>query len=315
LSDTVPQGGHQLGTRLAVGGLATAAVSGLFWMDAHREGHLGLLLLTLAAVPMALAEFYALAERLGHHPMHRLGILLGAALTALHWASFQPDLPEGLHWLPKNPAPLCWLLLLALCFLALLRRPMAERKMEDVALTLLGWAYLWLPISYGILLRTEPAFAAGGTLLGGLLGTKADTGQAGQAALAFALAAAKGSDIVAYFVGSRLGRNPLAPTVSPKKTWEGLGGAVIGGALFGWGVAHWWPALPAGELPAAVLGGLIGLVGQFSDLCESALKRQASVKDSGNIPALGGMLDMVDSLLLALPVAYYGLVWIHARPL
>ena len=299
--------GHQLGTRLIVGSLAVAAVTGLLWMDAHLEIHLGLGLLMLFGSTLALLEFYRLTECLGHKPMGTDAAYLSALITG-HWLWLQDTFAVG-----RDPILLYLLLMTSLCFLKLLQRPASERKMEDVALTLLGWVYLWIPLSFGMRLRTEPSFV---TALGFLdtLGGKVPSGQSGQAALAFALAAAKGSDILAYFVGSRLGRNPLAPTISPKKTWEGLGGAVAGGALFGWGVAHWWPALPAGELPAAVLGGLIGGVGQFSDLCESALKRQAGVKDSGSIPALGGMLDMVDSLLLALPVAYYGLLWIHARP-
>ncbi len=272
--------GHQLGMRLVVGGLAVAVLAGLLAWDAGSGNPLGLRLLLAVAVTLSLSEFYALAGKLGHHPMRFLG--MGAGLTLTLWPR-AADL-----W-----APLL-LLLLALSMVVLLCREPERRKFEDPAFTLLGLLAVWLPLSYGMRLRMD----------------------FGLPALGFALAAGKGSDILAYFVGSRIGRTPLAPTVSPKKTWEGLGGAMAGGALCGWLVARfWWKVLPGEEGPAAVLGCILGGVGQFSDLAESALKRQASVKDSGSIPALGGMLDMVDSLLLALPMAYYGLSWIRDRPL
>ena len=130
----------------------------------------------------------------------------------------------------------------------------------------------------------------------------------------------KSCDIGAYFTGRALGKHKLIPWLSPGKTWEGLAGGAAMSALVAMGVAlvarrlH----LPEGSRPmgfaevslwaAAGLGVLFGLVGQAGDLLESVLKRDAGMKDSGKtIPGFGGVLDVVDSVLLVAPIAYWTL--------
>jgi phosphatidate cytidylyltransferase len=118
------------------------------------------------------------------------------------------------------------------------------------------------------------------------------------------------SDSVAYLVGQRWGRHKMSPRVSPKKTWEGYAGSVVGGLVFG--------AL-AGGLPntdvltwehGALLGLLIGVLGTVGDLGISAIKRQVGAKDSSHlIPGHGGILDRTDSVLVSGAVGYYYLVW------
>lgn len=118
------------------------------------------------------------------------------------------------------------------------------------------------------------------------------------------------SDSAAYFVGRAWGRHRLSPRVSPKKTWEGYLGSIIGGAIFG--------AL-AGGLPdtqvltwthGAVIGLLIGTLGTVGDLGISAIKRQVGAKDSSHlIPGHGGILDRTDSVLISAVIGYYYLVW------
>ncbi len=286
-----PERGHQLGTRLVVGPLVIAVVAGLMAFDATRRLHYGLGLVLALLVAAALAEFYGMTGAMGHRPFRRLGIFLATLLTAVQWWWLQTD-----RRLP-DPMPAMLVAILTLSFLRLLWRPKGERRIEDAAFTLMGLFYVWLPLSFALRLRMDGWGYDASPL-------------AGHAALAFAVAAGKGSDIGAYFVGSRLGRHLLAPSVSPKKTWEGMGGAVLGGAAFGWAVAAAWPdAMPASPLQAGILGVLLGPLGQLADLGESLLKRQAGVKDSGALlPALGGILDLMDSLILVLPAAYYGLL-------
>jgi len=120
-------------------------------------------------------------------------------------------------------------------------------------------------------------------------------------------------DTLAYFGGSAWGRHRLAPTISPKKSWEG---AVFGfvGAVLG-AVVAWFLFRPQtllfGELLG--LGAVIGIIGQIGDLAESLVKRDAQKKDSSNIlPGHGGVLDRFDSFLFSLPVLWG---WIHLRPL
>ncbi len=117
------------------------------------------------------------------------------------------------------------------------------------------------------------------------------------------------TDIGAYFTGREIGGPKLAPTLSPSKTWSGLGGGMIAAALVATICTSFAP-YPASAPVAFILGGLLAIVAQGGDLFESWLKRRAGVKDSGNlIPGHGGLLDRVDGLVAALPV-YTLLFWI-----
>jgi len=112
------------------------------------------------------------------------------------------------------------------------------------------------------------------------------------------------SDTFAYFVGRAFGRHKLAPVLSPKKTVEGAAGGLLSSALVSYIFVQFVPSLPL--LPVLLLGVLIGIASLLGDLVESALKRQAGIKDSGHIiPGHGGVLDRFDSLLFTAPVVYY----------
>lgn len=114
------------------------------------------------------------------------------------------------------------------------------------------------------------------------------------------------SDVAGYFVGRGLGRRPLQPELSPNKTMEGSAGALLGAVAVGW-LGH--RVLGLGVVPGLILGALSGILAQYGDLAESALKRWAGVKDSGGLlPGHGGMLDRMDSVFFVLPVVYYFLV-------
>ncbi|ENO90296.1 phosphatidate cytidylyltransferase [Thauera linaloolentis] len=116
------------------------------------------------------------------------------------------------------------------------------------------------------------------------------------------------ADIAAYFAGRAFGRNKLAPSISPGKTWEGAIGAVLAVLSFGFGILLWQGAsLPGGALAtAAALVAWTG-VSIIGDLYESLLKRQAGLKDSGSIlPGHGGILDRIDSLTSTLPMVALG---------
>jgi phosphatidate cytidylyltransferase len=130
--------------------------------------------------------------------------------------------------------------------------------------------------------------------------------------LLWVLLMTKACDIGAYFTGKAIGKRKLIPWLSPGKTWEGLAGgvalsAVVGGVGMGivsrltsLSVPDWWHG--------ALIGAILGLVGQLGDLLESLLKRDAGSKDSGSsIPGFGGVLDVLDSPLLAAPVAFWWL--------
>ena len=124
--------------------------------------------------------------------------------------------------------------------------------------------------------------------------------------LLLVLATVKLGDVGAYAVGSTLGRHKLVPTLSPKKTWEGLAGAIVGGTGAALAVGCIWLRFTWPQM--LVFGIAVSIAGVLGDLGESLLKRACGVKDSGPIPGFGGMLDILDSVLGAAPVAYLVLV-------
>ncbi|HLH41937.1 MAG TPA: phosphatidate cytidylyltransferase [Bryobacteraceae bacterium] len=122
--------------------------------------------------------------------------------------------------------------------------------------------------------------------------------------LMIALLAVWAGDTAALYVGRAFGRRKMAPVISPGKTWEGAAGSVAGAMAAAGVYAHYL-------LPAVSFWGVVGVAaagnvaGQMGDLCESAFKRGAGVKDSGSmLPGHGGWLDRIDSSLFAIPVVY-----------
>jgi len=113
------------------------------------------------------------------------------------------------------------------------------------------------------------------------------------------------TDTGAFFVGKAIGKRPLAPTISPNKTWEGAIGGFVAAILAAF-IAAWLLNIDAGLPLIAVLGALMGVVGQAGDLFESKLKRLADVKESGSLlPGHGGVLDRLDSVVFNLALVYY----------
>jgi phosphatidate cytidylyltransferase len=163
-----------------------------------------------------------------------------------------------------------------------------------IGFTLLAAVYLGLPMAFLFLLR--------------MLGD----GGWGLTALVSTIVVVKVSDSGAYFSGRAWGRHKLAPLVSPKKTVEGAVGGLLAAVLAAWfcrGLLAAWMGTPqaaGGSLLAWALFGLaLGMAGMFGDLAESLLKRDAACKDSSHwLPGLGGVLDILDSLLATAPVSF-----------
>ena len=115
------------------------------------------------------------------------------------------------------------------------------------------------------------------------------------------------SDIGGYAFGVTLGKHPMAPKLSPKKSWEGMAGSILTCAIVGaiavplcFDTGHWWQG--------ALLGALIAPVATIGDLIESSLKRSLGIKDMSNVlPGHGGLMDRLDSLVLVVPLAWFAL--------
>lgn len=139
-------------------------------------------------------------------------------------------------------------------------------------------------------------------------------GPDGARRIALVVVASKASDIGGWVVGKAIGRHKMIPSVSPGKTWEGT----VGGLLFSVGAAVLvhrvtgpLPGLAGTSVEAAVLGLVLGAASIVAGLTQSALKRRCGVKDSSALlPEMGGLLDMIDSILLAAPAAW---LWVLLR--
>lgn len=231
---------------------------------------------------LAARELYRMAERL--RPADAVGIASVAVLPAA-------ALYGGL-----TVAMLVLLLTLPAAFAAVARRgpvaggPWAAGATPAIALTMLGPAWIGLPLAHGVLLRELPdgALLVVGALVATFLG-----------------------DTAAHLVGAALGRRPLAPRLSPRKTVEGLvAGMLVGtvsAALF---LALAAPVLGMGE--ALLVGGAVALAAPAGDLFESLVKRDFRVKDTGRtLGPHGGVLDRIDAVLFAAVAAYYVVRLLH----
>jgi phosphatidate cytidylyltransferase len=134
----------------------------------------------------------------------------------------------------------------------------------------------------------------------------------GRQLVLFTLVLVWAGDMLAYFVGKSLGRVPMAPALSPKKTWEGALGNVLASMIVAVLFAKW---MQTDVITLLVIAGVANIAGQAGDLIESAYKRGAAVKDSGGLlPGHGGMLDRIDSLILATPAVWILYQWLAFRP-
>ena len=174
------------------------------------------------------------------------------------------------------------------------------KSIENLSAAALSTLYVGGLLGFLIQLRLLPV--AGDVAAGGML------------AMLSMILVTKATDIGAYTVGRLAGRHKMAPLLSPGKTWEGVAGGLvfgIGGSMLAFGpLANVLEVeLDAMKLPWAVVtigyALLVGVAGIIGDLAESMLKRDAAVKDSSSwLPGFGGVLDLLDSLLVAAPVAY-----------
>ncbi len=304
--------GHVLKHRLLLGPVLIALVVGLFWLDGALEG---------AHAPGAIAWLFAGQDTI---PPASVLFVVGLLVCSLGARELGRILRQGGTHVPT------WFMALA------------------AMVGLVVWAVTPAE-SGGVRAVSLAALAAAGVLVSSLILSARDrdpkgaTAQAGAALMSFVylgllagflislrrehsawvvlsiIAITKSCDIGAYFTGRMIGRHKLIEWLSPGKTWEGLGGGVVTAALLAvllvqvGGAAA--PSVSLTLWQGAILGALLAIVGQGGDLVASLLKRDAGLKDSGTaLPGFGGVLDVLDSVLLSAPVAYWALSTWGAAP-
>ncbi len=224
-------------------------------------------LIAAAAAMLSLWEYYRLqSQRVHSSPL----LVMGAALFILLGTSF------GLMDLTAILCSISAIAFIAL-FLEVMHRQASEESdaLASVGATVGGIAYIVLPWTFMMLIRAR---------------------EHGAMFLLTLFFCTWSCDVAAYFTGSHFGRTPLCSQVSPHKTWEGFAGGAAASFMCGGLLALIFSFPP---IPLLLLGLLCGVAGQLGDLGESVLKREAGVKDTGNlIPGHGGVLDRFDSILV-----------------
>ena len=237
--------------------------------------------LALFAVIMVggLVEFYNLCRKRGYQPMYVLGILASVCLFGLI-PIVATDTETG-YWLALLAFVLLFILVPAIFMCEIWRK--SETPIANIATTFMGVMYIALPMS---LLVYIPQ----------LLDKKADWNP--WMLLAF-MAIIWANDVFAYLVGIAFGKHRLCERISPKKSWEGFFGGLVGAV----GLAVLFGYLTDGHMIRwGIMGLIAALTGVAGDLVESMLKREAGVKDSGKImPGHGGFLDRFDALFISVP--------------
>ncbi len=295
-----------LRNRLTFGPMMLAGLFGLLWFDDAAQrwtrdwmqtryagqnfrggvGGIGLVILLSLILPIATQEIAILftAERIRPY---RMIAVIGSWLLIAH--AFLTQFPP----FQKIAASTFAFIVVFIMLAAALRRAMLKETQEAIlkmAGTVLAALYLgglgWFLMAIRVKHSQGPQEFHGTTWT-----------------ILTILLMVKFTDIGAYFGGRALGKHKLIPWLSPGKTWEGLACGLATAGMVGAICANWIPRFPWWK--GFIFGVIIGGIGQLGDLLESLMKRDAEVKDSGRlVPGFGGILDIIDSPLLAAPFAY-----------
>ncbi len=268
----------EVGQRAVWGLIAFGTVVGMLWL-----GWIGAMILAVPAVVIGLHEFRSMARSKGYSVGGRSIYVFGVLMLV---ASL-PILPENLRSVPWREIVM-WAYVMWVMIVEVIRP--SERPLERIMTSLFGLLYIPFLISFGMLLRYTP------------------NDHIGFWYIIITAVGAYASDTGAYFVGGRFGKRKLAPEISPAKTLEGALGGLVFSMLMVFGMSEAIrPIISDVKLSEIwIFAILVSSAAQLGDLAESVIKRGFGVKDSGNfLPGHGGLLDRMDSLLFALPVAYY----------
>lgn len=234
-------------------------------------------LVVSAFIGLALYEFFEMLKKSNIPASPLFGIGMGMTIPAVVLMEYGTTQSGEILFL-----------VLGCVFLFILKffRKSDPDSLVGIALTLFGILYVSWFLSFLIKIR----FLPGGSMW-----------------VAYLLAVTKATDIGAYAVGSLIGRHPLIPHISPKKSIEGTIGGLLAGVAVSIAMRSYLPV----EFPlihAATLGFFLGGLGQIGDLSESMMKRFCHAKDSSKLlPGMGGVMDVADSILFTAPIFYYHL--------
>jgi phosphatidate cytidylyltransferase len=235
-------------------------------------------------------EFYRAQEEKGHKVFKQSGLFCGALLFFVSWF-FLINQPKHAPLVHLGIEMVLGFAVLGAFIRLVVRQEEHRAPITTAALTVLGLMYVPFLFNFVALLAFMPLDPAENRFL-----------------LIYLLAVTKFSDVGAYVIGSLIGRHKMIPRISPGKTWEGFAGAILTSLVISVVITHFMEgrAPSLSFTSSIVLGILLPLVSVVGDLAESVVKRDASIKDSGHtIPGIGGVLDLIDSILFTAPVLYF----------
>ena len=240
-------------------------------------------------------EFYNFAQKAGYQPMKLLGLFGGMMIFAIAISLFvlfatKDSTNDSLFAIIFGMAIITLLLLVPLMFICELYRK-SPTPIANIGSTLMGMLYVALPLSLLILI---PALLGNGAWNPWIV--------------IFYIFIIWANDVFAYLFGITLGRHRLFERISPKKSWEGFFGGLLGAMAMGYVASL---VLEADAMTWIGLALVAAIAGVFGDLVESLFKRSVNLKDSGNfIPGHGGWLDRFDALIFSAPFAFVYVIFI-----
>jgi phosphatidate cytidylyltransferase len=245
---------------------------------------------------LAMDEFFRLAERLNMHAYRFWTMLCALGLIYAQWSAgavetrkIGPDaeIVRNLGGAALTVDGVLLIFVLGAAIMAIMGRRAIPEVVPAIASSSAALLFVALPFSYLVRLVELERY--------------------GRQLVLFALALVWAGDMLAYFIGRFAGHIPLAPVLSPKKTWEGAAANLAASLIVAIFFARW---MQMEATPMLIVAACANVAGQLGDLIESAYKRGAGVKDSGSIlPGHGGMLDRIDSLILAAPAVWWTADW------
>ncbi|HBZ72578.1 MAG TPA: hypothetical protein DEP35_23720 [Deltaproteobacteria bacterium] len=254
----------------------------------------------MGIVLLGLREFYRLIEDKGAHPLVGFGLAAGVAIPVVAYVG------------NEYHATILMTATLLAVMVAQVGKAEISEALASISGTFFGVFYVGWLLSHAIVLRQFHDVVSAKWGASAAEGISPD---AGAFYMIYTVASVVMCDVGAYFGGRAWGRRKLAPQISPAKTVEGALAGIVAGistGLVAKGVFDLaWPSMSRdfSWLAALLFALVLSIVGIIGDLVESLLKRDARVKDTGSLlPGTGGVLDRIDSNLLAIPVMYYGLL-------
>ena len=251
---------------------------------------------------VATIEYFQMLRAAGVKCFPRFGILLATFYSVTLYYHFL----HGENWIPRDMDSLAVFIAIAGSFTLQLRYPIrGVEGLLAVAANLLGFIYIAFLFNFAARITF---MVPGATSVPGIVGNS------GAFLLLWLLAVTKFTDMGAYIVGSMMGRHKMILHVSPGKTWEGFGGALLFSQIAACGLYALFPEYLSffkswGHV--IFLGVLLSVLAVIGDLAESVLKRAINAKDSGKmLPGIGGSLDLIDSICFTAPALYFYLEWV-----